>query len=334
MNTRAIRLLVASAGVVVLAGCAGGPAPTPKPTRPVPAAATAAQGIEIAPLTGQLVASGATNHASLAVKVDNHEDARPQWALNQTDLVFEEMVEGGLTRYVAVWQSTIPVDVGPVRSIRPMDPDIISPLGGIAAYSGGQQQFVSMMQAAPVVNISADYNSEFFYRADSRDAPHNEMLKAQDAIAANASLPKPPAQFAYGSNSQVAAQAGDATSHIGIEFSGASSRSWDWDAANGAWLRSQDGVEDNAEGEGRIHAVNVVTMRVNIDWSYGIVPKTVMVDSGEAFVSVAGKTIKATWSKASQTSPIELKGADGNVIRLLPGNTWIELVPNTGSVSF
>lgn len=325
---------VALISTLALAGCAGGgAAPTPTPTRPAPSAAPAAATFEIAPLTGAIVAAGSVNRPSLAVKVDNHEDARPQWALNQTDLLYEELVEGGLTRYVAVWQSTLPADVGPVRSIRPMDPDIISPLGGIAAYSGGQTQFVAMMQAAPVVNISADSNSDFFYRIDSKDAPHNEILKAQDAVAAHADLAKPAAQFSYGSAAQVAAQTGDPTSHLSLEFSAASERSWDWDAANGVWLRSQDGVEDNSEGEGRTRATNVVTIRVNIDWTYGIVPKTTLVDSGEALVSVAGKTIHGSWSKASQTAPIVLKDATGNVIRLLPGNTWIELVPNDGSVT-
>lgn len=290
--------------------------------------------VAVAPLTGRLVPADSINHPSLAVKIDNHEDARPQWALNQTDMLYEEMVEGGLTRYVAVFQSTIPADVGPVRSIRPMDPDIISPLGGIVAYSGGQQMFVAMMQAAPVVNISADSSDEFFYRVSERDAPHNELLKAQDAVAANATVPKPQPQFTFGSAAQVAAEPGNPTNHIGLTFSSSSDRSWDWDAANGVWLRSQDGVEDSVHEGGRTQAVNVVTLVVNIDWTYGIVPKTIMVDSGKAYVSVAGKTIEATWSKASQTDPVVLKGADGSVIKLATGNTWIELLPNTGSVTF
>ena len=320
-------------GLLALAGCAGGGA-TPEPTRPVPATSAPAVQVAVAPLTGRIVAADSINHPSLAAKIDNHEDARPQWALNETDMLFEEMVEGGLTRYVAVWQSTIPTDLGPVRSIRPMDPDIISPLGGIVAYSGGQQQFVAMMQAAPVVNISADYDGTFFYRSDERDAPHNELLKAQEAVAANASVPKPQPQFSFGGISQVAAQGGNPTTHIDLEFSASSQRSWDWDAAAGVWLRSQDGVEDTVHDGGRTRATNVVTMIVNIDWTYGIVPKTVMVDSGTAYVSVGGKTIECTWSKASQTDPIVLKGADGNVIKLATGNTWIELLPNTGSVAF
>lgn len=333
MNTRVLWLSVGLASTIALAGCAGGATPVPTPTRPVPATPAAAVGIEIAPLTGLIVPAGSVNRPSLAAKIDNHEDARPQWALNQTDVLYEELVEGGLTRYVAVWQSTIPTDVGPVRSIRPMDPDIISPLGGIVAYSGGQAQFVAMMQAAPVVNISADYDGTFFYRIDSKDAPHNEILKAQDAVNAHADLPKPQPQFSYGSPAQVAAQPGDPTSRISMSFSDASERAWDWDAANGVWLRSQDGVEDSIQDQGRTRAVNVVTLRVNIDWSYGIVPKTVMVDSGEALVSVAGKTIRGTWSKASQTAPVVITDAAGAVIRLLPGNTWVELVPTSGSVA-
>ena len=66
--------------------------------------------------------------------------------------MFEELVEGGLTRYVAVWQSDVPAEIGPIRSIRPMDPDIISPLGGIVAYSGGQDRFVRAMKATSVYN--------------------------------------------------------------------------------------------------------------------------------------------------------------------------------------
>lgn len=72
--------------------------------------------------------------------------------LQHTDIVFEELVEGGLTRYVAVWHSNVPAEIGPIRSIRPMDPDIISPLGGIVAYSGGQYRFVQLMRATPVHN--------------------------------------------------------------------------------------------------------------------------------------------------------------------------------------
>src|SRR3954451_3170906 len=97
----------------------------------------------LAPLTGVVVPAGSLTNSALAAKVDNHPDARPQIGLGHTDLLYEELVEGGLTRYAAVWHSDVPAEIGPIRSIRPMDPDIISPLGGIIAYSGGQQRFVA-----------------------------------------------------------------------------------------------------------------------------------------------------------------------------------------------
>ena len=123
------------------------PSPSYTPTYVTPPPTT------LAPLTGETVAGrAACVSPSLAAKIDNHVDARPQVGLEHTDLVFEELVEGGLTRYVAVWQSDVPAEIGPIRSIRPMDPDIISPLGGIVAYSGGQDRFVEAMKATNVYN--------------------------------------------------------------------------------------------------------------------------------------------------------------------------------------
>jgi hypothetical protein len=134
---------------------------------------------ELAPLRGTVVPAGSLTHPSLSVKIDNHEAARPQIGLERADIVFEELVEGGLTRYVGIWQSDIPDLLGPVRSIRPMDPDIISPFGGIVAYSGGQQMFVDMMKATPVVNAVFDYDrTGLFYRIGTRPAPHNVIVRA------------------------------------------------------------------------------------------------------------------------------------------------------------
>jgi hypothetical protein len=75
-------------------------------------------------------------------------------------------------------------------------------------------------------------------------------------------------------------------------------------------------------------------MRVGIDWSYGEVPRTVMVGSGEAWASVAGRTVHGTWTKDAAAAPIVLTADDGSPLRLAPGNTWIELVPNEGSAAF
>src|SRR5438309_9656590 len=99
------------------------------------------------PLSG--VASGpVTARPAVAVKIENSIDARPQTGLNSADMVWEEVVEGGITRYVAVFQSTLPPTIGPVRSIRPMDPAIAGPLHGLMVFAGGIPDFVNAAGAA------------------------------------------------------------------------------------------------------------------------------------------------------------------------------------------
>jgi len=337
---RGVPFAALAACLLLLSGCGAPPidrvAPTPSgPPRP---AAAGGQPLPVvyAPLRGTFVDAAALRHPSLAVKIDNHEDARPQIALNRSDLVFEELVEGGLTRYLVVWHSDVPDEVGPVRSIRPMDPDIASPLGGIIAYSGGQEVFVDMMMSTPLANIVFDYDDTgLFERAEDRPGPHDVILAASEAVARHAALDPPPVQFAYGIADPLAAPAlaATATSRIELVFSEGRSPSWEWDPGADAWLRSQEGVPDLEASGDRVRAANVVTMRVGIDWSYGEVPRTVMVGTGEVWVSVAGRTAHGTWAKDAAGSPIVLTADDGSPLRLAPGNTWVELVPNEGSVS-
>ena len=123
----------------------------------------------VAALTGEPIEAGSLSRPSLGAKVDNHPSARPQVGLDETDIVFEELVEGGITRYVAIWHSVLPAEIGPVRSVRPMDPEIVSPFGGVFAYSGGQVRFIQAMQEAPVYNAihGQPDTEETFYRTSA-----------------------------------------------------------------------------------------------------------------------------------------------------------------------
>ncbi|GAA1785956.1 DUF3048 domain-containing protein [Agromyces lapidis] len=336
---RGFAFAAVAAAALLVAGCQQAPPePTPEPSaeaRPVGSSQPLA--VAFSPLRGTSTDPAAPAHPSLAAKIDNHEDARPQIALNRTDLVFEELVEGGLTRYLAVWHSDLPDDIGPVRSIRPMDPDIASPLGGVIAYSGGQDQFVAMMMATPLVNVVFDLDETgLFSRADERPGPHDVILDAAETMARNAKLAPPPVLFDYGTADPLAdpALAAAPTSRIALVFSEGRSPSWDWDAGSSSWLRSQEGVADLEAGGARVRATNVVTLEVGIDWRYGEVPKTVLIGSGEAWVSVGGRTAHGTWAKDAAASPIELTADDASPLRLAPGNTWIELLPERGRASF
>ena len=293
--------------------------------------------MDLAPLRGTSVPAGTLNHASIAAKIDNHPDARPQVGLERTDLVFEELVEGGLTRYVAVWQSDIPDLVGPVRSIRPMDPDILSPLGGIVAYSGGQERFVKLMRKTPVYNAihgQADTASTF-YRGSQARAPHNVIVKAKELLAQHADLNEPAEQFNFAPTISIASAptAGTPERVVTYRFSSEMAGSWRWDGVSSKYLRQQGRGPDLDTNKAQLAATNVVIVRVPIDNSLGV-PKTQIVGTGEAWISTGGATMHATWSKTSAASQIRLIGDDGFMARLAPGNTWIELVPLEGSIDF
>lgn len=337
MKHRHIAVSLAVAASLILTGCAPTPKANPTPT-------FTPKSYVYAPLTGAKYEAG-TNPAldgpSVACKIDNLLDARPQINLNATDIVFDEMVEGGLTRLVAVWHSRMPEQVGPVRSIRPMDPDIISPFGGIVCYSGGQLKFVKMMQDTNVFNASetSEQGNGTFSRDKARIAPHNVIVNANKLHQAHLDLAPPQQMFIFAAKSEnaTAASKGKPVERVQVMFPQATAE-WVPTADGTRWERIQDGqphltVEQYGQPEGSvldwkpITAKNVVVLQVRIDRKYGYVPKTVMVDSGKAWVFTGGKYIEATWSKASQTAPIVLTTADGAIVELARGNTWVELMP-------
>lgn len=334
--------LALGAAVAIMAGCTAEPAPVatsaaPDPEPPFTPTYEEPAPVDLAPLTGEPVEVGALGIPSLAAKIDNHPAARPQIGLDRTDIVFEELVEGGLTRYVAVWHSDVPAEIGPIRSIRPMDPDIISPLGGIVAYSGGQQRFVDMMRATEVYNAihgQSDTNS-VMYRGSNAPAPHNVIVKAPELIGMHGDLAKPQQLFPYAASAAQATAAveGSPVAGASMVFGSLASPSWAWDAASGTWLRSMTGgAPDMAASGARLSAVNLVILRVPVQVIQDI-PTTQLIGSGEAWVLTGGKALQGTWSKADRSAPIRIVDGQGLPIRLAPGNTWVELVPTAGSVS-
>ena len=323
--TLALASLSLITGCSSLAGPTGNPSQSPSQTPVV---------YDTAPLTGVKYVQGsnpALAGPSVACKVDNLDVARPQVNLNQTDIVFDEMVEGGLTRFVAVFHSHMPDKAGPVRSIRPMDPDIISPLGGIVCYSGGQLKFVKLMQATSVFNANEteEVGKGTFTRVHDRQAPHNVIVNIGKLQAAHPDLapPAPMFQFAADAASATAAKSGAGLESLKVYFPSALAQ-WTPSTDRTQWWRTQDGKTDTDAATGQqLHATNVVVLSVSIDRQYGYVPKTVMVSSGKAWVLTGGKYIEANWSKASQTAPIVLTDASGAQVLLAPGNTWVELMP-------
>ena len=308
------------------------PPPPPPPPPPV-----------VWPLTG-LESGTVPPRPALAVKIENSVDARPQTGLNSADIVWEEVVEGGITRFVAVYHSSLPAEVGPVRSVRPMDPAIAGPLHGLFAFSGGQPGYIDAVAEAGLQILSHDAGDDGFYRVTSRYAPHNvyasPLTLFGQADAAHLAAPAPQFQFAAAGGQPTAATAGTAATTLDLTLSGLSHPQWTWSAPDARWVRAE-GATPAVESDGTpLRAANVVVLRVDVVATAGVdpagntVPETVLTGRGEALVATGGQAMPATWVKNGVADPLVITGPDGNPVRLGPGNTWVELVPNgSGSTS-
>ncbi|MGY2001756.1 DUF3048 domain-containing protein [Blastococcus sp. SYSU DS1024] len=334
------RLTAALLAAITLTACGGGagtPAAAPVTTTPPPPPV-------LWPLTGVDSGGADVYRPALAVKIENSVDARPQTGLGAADMVWEQLVEGGIPRYVAVYHSTVPAEIGPVRSVRPMDAAIAAPLRGLFAFSGGQRPFVDAVAASGLQVVSQDAGAGGFHRLPGRSAPHNTYADPHALLAqADPAHAKPPAgQFLLARTPEEAGAvvAGVPTGVVDLKLSGISRPRWTWSPPDGRWVRAETGAPA-VEADGTpLRATNVVVLRVEVvntaftDPAGNPVPETVLVGGGEALVATGGRTLAATWSKRAPTDPVALTGPDGNPVFLAPGTTWVELVPaRTGSVT-
>lgn len=292
-----------------------------------------------APLTG-LPAQGPSqdrNRPALYVKIENSPDARPQTGLEQADVVYEVVAEGGITRFAAVFQSSAPSTIGPIRSVRGQDPDLAAPLKGLAVFAGGIPDYVSQIDtvAQDLSTASPIGEGPPFRRDPGRRAPHN-LYGDPAGFWAKATSPydeAPQPLFTYGT---LPAGAGPAKG-VDIDFSPVAKVAWAWDGS--AYRRSQGGRPFTVTGSGRIGPQNLVVEFVDvqntsyIDPAGNPVPASTVVGSGDAEVFRNGQVVRGTWSKDDRTSVTQYDGADGKPIPLQPGRTWVELVPRGRAVT-
>jgi hypothetical protein len=279
----------------------------------------------LAPLTGLTVDAPITRPA-LVVKIDNHPKARPQWGLNQADIVFEENVEM-LTRFAAVFHTADSDPVGPIRSGRRQDVDLLESFNApLFAWSGGNAEVTKLIRASTMVDLShsAANDAGGYRRESSRSAPHNLIADTSKlwTLAPEGAAP-PQAQFAYRAADEAIPATARETAGIKLSMDGVRVL-WEWSSEFSRFLRSQDDKPHVDVDDVRINAANVVVLYVQYSKSgYSPVAKTI--GSGEAWVFTAGKLFQGTWERDDAGKPFTLKDTAGNEIKLTPGNTWVQL---------
>jgi Protein of unknown function (DUF3048) N-terminal domain/Protein of unknown function (DUF3048) C-terminal domain len=296
-----------------------------------PTSTTTVPSYSIAPLTGLPDISGnAVNRPALTVKIENTPDSMPQWGITKADVVYEEIVNGGITRLAAIFNSSVPTKIGPVRSVRPTDTQIVYPLGGIFAFSGGAQYAINSIETAPVKLLNQTSAGSAMYRDPKRQAPHN-LYAVGESLFAFGGTPTPPKPlFTYrGAGKKVK---GTSVSTFTVNFPSIYPVTWSWNSTSKSWDRTIFGSADITGTGERESPKNVIDMFVNYVNGIGTMSSYGNLQgSGTAQIFTAGKEIQATWSRGPLMSdPVIYKTLTGKVVALTPGQTWVELI-NTGA---
>ncbi len=290
-----------------------------------------------APLTGLPVGdTAALRRPALAVKIDNAPGARPQAGLVEADVVFEELVEGGLTRFLAVFHSEDPPIVGPVRSARSTDVPLLMPLvEPLFAWSGSNARFAEALQVASVVDVGFERRPDAYTRRPDRGAPSDlytdpAMLRGYTP---DRSLP-PEVHFGFLDPGQPAGPQAEPVLGVEVQW-GAVEVSFRWDPTARGWARSQNGTPHVDESGRQVAPANVVVQFVPyldtglVDVNGAPVPEAqIMSGAGQAWILSGGAVTEGSWTKVNATVPTVFEGPDGSPALFARGRTWVLLVPD------
>ncbi len=284
-----------------------------------------------------------TNGNVLAVKIDDTRDAHPQIGIEAADLVYVEQVESGLTRLLALYTSEYPEFIGPIRSARISDIDLLAQYGKVAfAYSGSQSKMRPVLSAANLNVLSAERNPpSIFARDESRVSPVNMILyiqklfdRATNKLKMNLiSLPSSP--WLFGDLPKTAAPVVSAK----INWPNAKYEII-WNEASKCWNLKQNGEIEQTTFGVNICIQNAIIQKVKIEPSIygdkfgGITPFSQTVGSGKAVLLRDGKYLNLNWQRDDATQFTNWLDEQGERMRITPGKTWVFLAASDPILTF
>jgi hypothetical protein len=287
------------------------------------------------PLTGLDAPHGTVpERPTLAIKVENSPESRPQAGLNVADIVVEEPVEGGYTRFIAIFQCGRSERVGPVRSGRMTDPAYLRQFGDVVfGYAGGVASVKAAVERAGLVDVNYIVAANAYTRDPNRSPPH-DLYTTTNALwragATSGEGPEPVFTFSDGWNGKARR-----ARTVHLPYSSVSDVFWTWSRREGVWLRSHGSTPHTLEDGSQISATNVVIQVVEvtdsriIDAAGNASPDVDLTGSGRAYVLRDGQAIVGRWERDTLDDVTRFVTRDGTEITLAPGRTWVQLVPST-----
>lgn len=293
----------------------------------------------------------------VAVKIDNHWNARPQSGIEQADAVYELLVEGGLTRFIALFHHSDTEYLGPIRSGRPTDPTLVKFLGAPLQISGAQSWVSSLIAGYGVKTLGDNGNTTF--RIRTRSAPHNlygSTIAMREVSDQRGYSDEPPAVpiFDFGDPTPGVSGADE----VILDWSDRPKVRWEWTGTeyirfnadtphNYLALPSEDDTEadttETTEPEVLEHQIGTDTLVVLTATKYwassssgagSAVPALDTVGSGAAYVFYSGSVVEGSWERASVDERFELTQSDGTPIIVPAGRIWISIFPDNQTISW
>lgn len=286
-----------------------------------------------APTYNSISGRTGTDGPILVVKIDDTYSARPQIGLDQADLVYIEQVEGGLTRLAAIFSSKIPQSIGPVRSARISDIEILSQYGKVIfAYSGAQRLMLPVISSANLWDYGAQHSSQTIYTRDpNRPAPYNLILRGDLLLAkavADARVVAQSKSPGWGFGDSLVG--GVRIDSVSLHWP-ASQYQATWSKTEKRWLFSNAGSPDLAASGQQLGASTLVIQNVSITNSIyrskdgGYTPYSQTVGSGTGYILRDGRAFRANWNRPTAESGTTWTLADGTQIRFARGSIWVAL---------
>ncbi len=286
-------------------------------------------------LTGNEVPTGTNASTPLtAVMLENSDEARPQSGLKEAGVVYEAITEGGITRFMALYQEAKPANIGPVRSVRSQFLEFLAPFDAPVAHVGGSEEALSIVRSGTFKDLDQFFNPDAYHRTNTRYAPHNMYTSRENLLELQKSKGWTTSNFTGFARKEPAKQTANA-SKIDLNISSyLFDVHYDYDATSNSYLRSEGGAPHNDQESGSQLSPNVVVALVMAHSYNGIYSVYQSQGTGTAFVFQDGVATKATWSKSSRDQQISLKDAEGKPLGLNPGQTWLTLVNSETDVTY
>lgn len=281
-------------------------------------------------LDGIPVLSQEASLQPFAVMVENSPDARPLSGISAANLVIEAPVEGGITRFMAVFDATTTVDqIGPVRSARPYFVELADGLNAIYAHVGGSPEALQDIHAfSDFRDLDQFYNAKYFWRSAKRDAPHNvytRMDVLREAIAAKAWSSQSFKGWAFLDGAATSSARGT-VDVISVPYGGTFNVTWKYDPETNSYTRFQAGAIQKDSDGAVVRVLNVVVLLSEqqvLDEAGRLRVRTT--GSGKARLFHDGRVFEGTWHRQAGAW-LSFEGIDGADMTFEPGTTWVSIV--------